>query len=106
MRLPTGMLPPSPIVPAAVPVNENVADEPSGIVCFSTMSRARCLLLNVQVTVSPAWRLIALTGLLSSHVADVRPQPAFALPETEKAPGVRGPLSFVWVSDRLKFVAE
>src|SRR6185503_17129824 len=61
MRLPTGILPPSPIVPAAVPVNVKLPAAPSGSVCFSTINLARLVLVKVQVVVLPAWTVMPVT---------------------------------------------
>ena len=53
-----------------------VLSPPSSLVTVFTNFNVVCVLVKVQVTVSPGWRSIALTGLPSSQVAEVRSQPA------------------------------
>jgi hypothetical protein len=56
--------------------NSKAAGSPAGLVTLSTRIWPRFVFVNVQVTVSPAARLIAPTGLPSEQVAPVRSQPA------------------------------
>ena len=58
------------------------------------MITPRLVLVNVQVTVSPGCRLMALTGLPSEQVALVRVQSVTAPSETEYVPWTRAPESF------------
>ena len=57
--------------------------EPSGVVCLTTMILPSWRLLNVQVTVSPACRLMAPGAEPSLQVALVRSQPAGVSSATE-----------------------
>ena len=69
------------------------------------MTVAFCVLVNVQVTVSPAARLIEPIALPSEHVAEVNAHPVGIFTSlTEYVPGARNPLSFgVATSVKKKF---
>ncbi len=56
---------------------------PAGMVTLSTRMWPRLVFVNVQVTVSPAWRSMAVIGLPSEQVADVRSQPGGTVSLTE-----------------------
>src|SRR3989304_4287559 len=86
--------------------NSNSVVSPSGSVCSPTLMKASFSFVNVQVTVSPAWREIAVTGLPSEHVADSRSQPAGTISLTSYVPGSRSPLVSVSPSERKKFAAQ
>src|SRR3989304_2642230 len=65
---------------------------PSGSVCFTTLMKASFSFVNVQVTVSPAWREIEDGSEPSEHVALSRSQPAGTISLTSYVPGSRSPL--------------
>ena len=66
----------------------------AGSVTLSTTMRPALVLVNVQVTVSPAWRVM-FDGVLSPlQMTLVRLQPATGPSDTEYVPGTSAPLSF------------
>src|SRR3990172_7082126 len=72
--------------------NSNSVVSPSGSVCFTTLMKASFSFVNVQVTVSPAWREIEDGSEPSEHVALSRSQPAGTISLTSYVPGSRSPL--------------
>src|SRR4051794_8435884 len=85
--------------------NSKLSGAPAGLVTLSIRMWPRLVLVKVQVTVSPAPRMIPLTGLPSVHEVPVRSQPARANSATEYVPGTRAPESFgVAASVSEKFV--
>src|SRR4051794_18500592 len=80
-------------------VKPNCVESPAGTTTLSIVIVPRCVLVNVQLTVSPGATTIAPTGEPLSHVALLRSQPAgMSVSLTAYVPGLISPLSPDWPS--------